>query len=617
MTVDPIHGTDVESLAFHLPVLDTTNDHDDDSIRFHSAFRHTTHEGPHSLQATCAKYFVDTQAAFDHSVHDLSMWSFAPDKGGEGVALRWNAETKRVECYRDGKTTTRCTLLRSRDAVSMLPSGPSSMYPSCPILEGHRNASSLCQLGQTWRHLKNAGDKCFSYSGYHRLVVTNPHDVHNNITAPPAALHLESVPGRPFCKFASWSNDEATCHAKRTQWYMTLGCCKSYGTIVADERAKGHPLPDRGDVGALVYEKTFAALDKSDSRVGARPPRLVAAPWDDRDSTSTTDDPSLLHTLMQQWVPYCTQQKRGSSRTVAPPDETDMDETEVMWSPPSLATTAAVDTAVQPNDPPHKKNKRAKSYGSYLPLGPTQRTYCATVSYDGTGFVGFQLQDHERNVANNSSSSSSRTSTAKAVRTVQLVLEDALLRTTGETIRIRGASRTDKGVHAVGQVVAFTSAVAIDSNEVFLRALNTRLPDDVVRPYCISLFTSRHMSKELDVDKMVEAAAWLQNDVAQDFRQFTPAKALAPDKSTLCTVTKVHLWTDKADQTVHIQVVGNRFLYKMVRTIVGVLVEVGLGRATSQQVQLMMAQPMASHRSISTGAPPHGLVLQWIQLIET
>ncbi|RLO04926.1 hypothetical protein DYB28_000666, partial [Aphanomyces astaci] len=177
--------------------------------------------------------------------------------------------------------------------------------------------------------------------------------------------------------------------------------------------------------------------------------------------------------------------------------------------------------------------------------------------------------------------------------------------------------RTDKGVHAVGQVVAFTSAVAIDSNEEFLRALNTRLPDDVVRPYCISLFTSCHMSKELDVDKMVEAAAWLQNDVAQDFRQFTPAKALAPDKSTLCTVTKVHLWTDKADQTVHIQVVGNRFLYKMVRTIVGVLVEVGLGRATSQQVQLMMAQPMASHRSISTGAPPHGLVLQWIQLIET
>ncbi|RLO13825.1 hypothetical protein DYB28_008415 [Aphanomyces astaci] len=334
-------------------------------------------------------------------------------------------------------------------------------------------------------------------------------------------------------------------------------------------------------------------------------------------------------------------------------------------APPSLATTAAVGTAVQPNDPPHKKNKRAKSYGSYLPLGPTQRTYCATVSYDGTGFVGFQLQDHERNVASNSSSSSSRTSTAKAVRTVQLVLEDALLRTTGETIRIRGASRTDKGVHAVGQVVAFTSAVAIDSNEVFLRALNTRLPDDVVRP-CYILLSSRYvtschvvtsmahdvdvdfdprkqsqakcyiyrlrhgtvrvplarhqvwqMSKELDVDKMVEAAAWLQNDVAQDFRQFTPAKALAPDKSTLCTVTKVHLWTDKADQTVHIQVVGNRFLYKMVRTIVGVLVEVGLGRATSQQVQLMMAQPMASHRSISTGAPPHGLVLQWIQLIET
>ncbi|ETV92372.1 tRNA pseudouridine(38-40) synthase [Aphanomyces invadans] len=306
-----------------------------------------------------------------------------------------------------------------------------------------------------------------------------------------------------------------------------------------------------------------------------------------------------------------------------------------------MATTSPAPAEPAADDGrPRKRNKRDKSYGSYLPLGSALRTYCATVSYDGSGFIGFQLQDLQ---------DANKSNGAAAARTVQRVLEDALKRTTGETIRLRFASRTDKGVHAVGQVIAFASAVAIDddSNDdtsVFLRAINNRLPDDVVitamtrrvpadfeprrqnkakcyiyrlRHGATRLPLQRHqvwqMAKPLNVDAMVEAAGFLQSDEAQDFRMFTPSKALDEATSTWCTVTKVHLHTD-ADQILHVQVVGNRFLYKMVRTIVGVLVDVGLGKLTPQQVRDMVTHP--TDRTLVAGAPPHGLVLQWIQLKE-
>ncbi|CAK4071266.1 unnamed protein product [Aphanomyces euteiches] len=283
--------------------------------------------------------------------------------------------------------------------------------------------------------------------------------------------------------------------------------------------------------------------------------------------------------------------------------------------------------AAQPEDDTLSKKKRQKrtNYGSYLPVGPSTRTYCITLAYDGRAYGGFQLQEDQ----------------SLNIRTVQSVVEDALRRTTGETIRIRAASRTDKGVHALGQLAAFASAVQCDDANDFLRALNNRLPEDVVATaisrvaddfdprqaskFKCYVYKLRHggirrvlgreqlwqLSKELNVDAMKQAAAYLQSEEALDFRMFTPAKALDKSKSTLCRVTKVEL-SCLSDREIHIEFQGDRFLYRMVRNIVGVLVDVGLGKLSSQQVEEMVTKP--TKPTACTGAPPHGLVLKWIQL---
>ncbi|KAF0717722.1 Aste57867_2134 [Aphanomyces stellatus] len=299
------------------------------------------------------------------------------------------------------------------------------------------------------------------------------------------------------------------------------------------------------------------------------------------------------------------------------------------------STTMADPVATAPSavDSSKKKKRQKKNHGSFLSLGDTSRTYCLTLAYDGSDYQGFQLQDDP---------------SMPVVRTVQLVLEDALRRTTGESIRVRGASRTDKGVHALGQLVAFESRVAGDDDAVFLQALNNRLPVDVVGQSLVRIATDdeyfdprkastrkcyiyrvrhgairtvlgRHqlwqITKLLDVDAMRAAAAHLANDVeAQDFRMFTPAKELKADKSTRCRVTTVEL-DDAITHEIQIRVVGDRFLYKMVRSMVGVLVDVGLRKLSPDDVRQMIQSPTPS-RLVTTGAPPQGLVLEWIELAE-
>src|ERR1044071_614236 len=88
------------------------------------------------------------------------------------------------------------------------------------------------------------------------------------------------------------------------------------------------------------------------------------------------------------------------------------------------------------------------------------RNFRLTLSYDGTDFHGWQTQP--------------------GLRTVQQVLEEALSRLTGESrVRVNASGRTDTGVHAVGQVVNFHSETKL-APEVILRAVNARLPEDIV-----------------------------------------------------------------------------------------------------------------------------------------
>ncbi|KAH9078698.1 hypothetical protein Ae201684P_019773 [Aphanomyces euteiches] len=264
--------------------------------------------------------------------------------------------------------------------------------------------------------------------------------------------------------------------------------------------------------------------------------------------------------------------------------------------------------AAQPEDDTLSKKKRQKrtNYGSYLPVGPSTRTYCITLAYDGRAYGGFQLQEDQ----------------SLNIRTVQSVVEDALRRTTGETIRIRAASRTDKGVHALGQLAAFASAVQCDDANDFLRALNNRLPEDVATAISrvADDFDPRQASKfKCYVYKLrhggirrVLGREQLWQQRTQCGRHETSCSLFAKRRSTGLP----HVYSRESSRQIQEHALSrdqsDRFLYRMVRNIVGVLVDVGLGKLSSQQVEEMVTKP--TKPTACTGAPPHGLVLKWIQL---
>ncbi|KAK1929891.1 tRNA pseudouridine synthase A 1 [Phytophthora citrophthora] len=272
--------------------------------------------------------------------------------------------------------------------------------------------------------------------------------------------------------------------------------------------------------------------------------------------------------------------------------------------------------------------------------GPLVRRLCV-VAYNGAEFCGSQAQDQPG-----------------PLRTVQETIEDALRRTTGESElpRLRFASRTDTGVHARGQVVMFASQ-CVEEDRVFRDALNTRLPDDVLCRSLVTLteeeataFDPRtdatykcyeyevvagglrpvthrrnvwYVRKSLDVAKMQTAIDHLlAPPTTKDFSSFTPQKADG-ERDNMCTVSKIELHCERLDDRadtqyeedvstkVRLVFEGNRFRYKMIRTLVGTIVDVGLGRLKPDDIPMILA---AKNRGkAGQGAPPHGLTLVWIK----
>lgn len=313
---------------------------------------------------------------------------------------------------------------------------------------------------------------------------------------------------------------------------------------------------------------------------------------------------------------------------------------------------AAADGATQANKKKPQQQLRMPA-SAFLSLTEEHVQRRCVIAYDGSHFQGFQAQEQR-----------------EARRTVQETIEDALLRTTGETIRIRAASRTDAGVHARGQVIAFVSRCALD-DRVFRDALNNRLPDDVLcrsmmriigtdEPFDPRAHSKRKtyaytivngglrpvfgrervwfVKKPLDVVKMREASAYfLQAPVAKDYSSFTPQKALADHdggSGNVCKITSIEIGVEpvEKDQVLRldtdtngtmdidinlqnedpgrrIKIVfqGDRFLYKMVRNLVGTLVDVGLGRIAPESIPLILEAK--SRAKAGQGAPPHGLTL--------
>ncbi len=233
-----------------------------------------------------------------------------------------------------------------------------------------------------------------------------------------------------------------------------------------------------------------------------------------------------------------------------------------------------------------------------------------TVAYDGTGYHGWQLQDNGI--------------------TIESELNRCLSELLGEPVRVIGASRTDAGVHALGNIAMFDTKSRIPPEKISY-ALNRRLPEDIriqrseeVAPdwhprRCASRKTyeyriyrgefpmpvkrlySYFLYCRLDLERMREAAGFLEGE--HDFKSFCQAGSQA--ESTVRTIYRLQVEEQGADLV--IRVCGSGFLYNMVRIIAGTLIEVGQGR---REPGSMTAVLEAGNRSAAGAtAPAHGLTL--------
>ena len=233
-----------------------------------------------------------------------------------------------------------------------------------------------------------------------------------------------------------------------------------------------------------------------------------------------------------------------------------------------------------------------------------------TVAYDGTDYCGWQVQ--------------------KNGITVEEVLNRALSRLTGEDITVIGASRTDAGVHARGNVAVFDTDTRIPAERIAC-ALNTLLPEDVVAVKseevpagwhprrCVSVKTYEYrilnrevpdpirrrdtyfVSFPLDIERMREAEEYLKGE--HDFKSFCSAHTAVKD--TVRTIYDLEI--EKEEDLITIRVRGNGFLYNMVRIIAGTLAGVGRGYFEPGEVKKMLDDKDRTKAGVT--APPQGLTL--------
>jgi tRNA pseudouridine38-40 synthase len=275
--------------------------------------------------------------------------------------------------------------------------------------------------------------------------------------------------------------------------------------------------------------------------------------------------------------------------------------------------------------------------------------YFLKIAYDGTDFHGWQRQEPLRaNVMASGSGDRPRVidpvdddPERVSLRTVQHIVQEAVARVLGQPVTIRGASRTDAGVHARAQVATFVRELEEigPADDKLAQAINSRLPDDVLvrearrvrddfdpigdclgKGYRYRLHTGRerplwdrryvhHVREGLDTDAMREAAALFVGE--HDFAAF--AKAGHGRESTVRTLFACEV-TRRGDADVSIEVSGGGFLHNMVRIIAGTLVEVGRGRLTGDDIGAALST--GDRRCAGPTLPPTGLCLEWIDYPE-
>lgn len=239
------------------------------------------------------------------------------------------------------------------------------------------------------------------------------------------------------------------------------------------------------------------------------------------------------------------------------------------------------------------------------------------VAYDGTNYCGWQIQDN-------------------AV-TVEGELTKALRTWLQEEVEIIGASRTDSGVHAMGNIAVFDTESRIPPDK-FAVGVNHYLPDDIrvqrseevaadyhpryqktEKIYEYTILNTKislpvwqryayHVYQKLDLGIMQEAAKLLVGE--HDFSAFCSAGSQV--KSKVRTVYEVSLieeplTTANGGRVIRLRVRGNGFLYNMVRIIAGTLIEIGEGRRALEDVKEALAA--GERKKAGPTAPPQGLML--------
>jgi tRNA pseudouridine38-40 synthase len=245
---------------------------------------------------------------------------------------------------------------------------------------------------------------------------------------------------------------------------------------------------------------------------------------------------------------------------------------------------------------------------------PNHYHYKLTIEYDGTSYYGWQKQPHRP--------------------TLQETIEKVLARLTQETIKIVGSGRTDAGVHAMGQVAHFQVSRAL-SPEILLHGLNGLLPDDISIRSVEEVDASFHARFGVTqktycyfIHNSLTRSAWKRQSAWQirlplNLRKMREAaKALlgTHDFTSLCAkdndaenhnVTLSAISIAKKGDEIRMTLTASRFLRYMVRNIVGLLVEVGQGKRSPNEIGPILEG--CDRRLAGKTAPPHGLFLMEVK----
>lgn len=241
--------------------------------------------------------------------------------------------------------------------------------------------------------------------------------------------------------------------------------------------------------------------------------------------------------------------------------------------------------------------------------------YKLTIQYDGARYKGWQRLGNGE-------------------KTIQGKIESVLSEMVGQEIQIVGCSRTDAGVHALQQVANFKTKHQFQELDIKIY-LNHYLPQDISIQQVESVFEkfharyhaidktylykiwnknesnpfirkySMHVKPELDVIKMTKAANYFIGK--HDFTAFSNAKS--KKKSMVRSIYSINI--EKHNGLIEIRVEGDGFLHNMVRKMVGMLIDVGLGQMRANEIPNILAEK--KRNKVSCLADSCGLYLEYIK----